>query len=66
MVIKTTPDKRPALAFDDKKEVQTLIDALNAFRYNHVDASDIKIDEYIRGLCDELEKVEQMFNKKDK
>ena len=38
MVNKITPDKRPALAFDDKKEVQTLIDALNAFRYNHVDA----------------------------
>lgn len=59
-----TPDLRPALAFDERKEVQTIIDALNAFRYNHVDKKDAGLDEYIRRLCDEIEKCEQMFNKK--
>ncbi len=59
-----TPDQRPALAFDERKEVQTIIDALNAFRYNHVDKKDAELDEYIRRLCDEVEKCEQMFNKK--
>jgi|TARA_R110002012_G_scaffold289498_3_gene482641 hypothetical protein len=59
-----TPDERPALAFDERKEVQAILDALNAYRYNHIDQKDVKLDEYIRKLCDELEKCEQMFNKK--
>ena len=59
-----TPDERPALAFDERKEVQAILDALNAYRYNHIDQKDAELDEYIRKLCDELEKREQMFNKK--
>ena len=59
-----TPDERPALAIDELKEVQAILDALNAYRYNHIDQKDAELDEYIRKLCDELEKCEQMFNKK--
>tara|TARA_Y100001973_G_C5197370_1_gene335186 strand:+ start:2756 stop:2953 length:198 start_codon:yes stop_codon:yes gene_type:complete len=59
-----SPDLRPAIAFDEQKEVQAILDALNAYRYNHIDKKDVKLDEYIRKLCDELEKCEQMFNKK--
>mgnify|MGYP003112299261 FL=1 len=59
-----SPDLRPAIAFDERKEVQTILDALNAYRYNHIDKKDAKLDEYIRKLCDELEKCEEMFNKK--
>lgn len=64
-MIKTqAPDKRPALAFDEKKEVQVIRDALNAYRINHIDKKDMKKDEYIRKLCDEIEKCEEMFNTK--
>jgi hypothetical protein len=42
-----TPDERPALAFDERKEVQAILDALNAYRYNHIDQKDVKLDEYI-------------------
>ena len=58
-------DRRPALAFDEKKEVQTIIDALQAFRYSHVNNKETSLDEYIRKICDQLEKCEKMFNKKE-
>ena len=37
MIKAQAPDKRPALAFDEKKEVQVIRDALNAYRINHID-----------------------------
>jgi len=64
MIKAQAPDKRPALAFDEKKEVQVILDALNAYRINHIDKKDMKKDEYIRKLCDEVEKCEKMFNTK--
>lgn len=64
MIKTNAPDKRPAIAFDEKKEVQTIVDALQAFRYNHVDKMDVHMDEYVRKLCEEVEKCIEMFNKK--
>ena len=62
---KYTPDLRPALAFDSRKEAQLINDALNAYRIQHIDAHiNPKLEEEIKSLCDEIEKVDQMFNKK--
>ncbi len=64
MINNYTPDKRPALAFDAEKEVQTIIDALNAYRYDHVDPHIAPNDVlYIKTLIDELEKVQILFTK---
>ena len=35
---KYTPDLRPALAFDSRKEAQLINDALNAYRIHHIDS----------------------------
>jgi hypothetical protein len=59
-------DKRPAIAFDSSREVSILIDALHSYRYNHVPLESKELDEFIRKLADELEKVQSMFNKKEK
>ena len=57
------PDKRPALAFDAEKEVQTLLDALDAYRYSHIDAHrDPSFDEFCKRLSDQLTLVQQLFN----
>ena len=60
-------DKRPAIAFDEKREVQVIIDALNAYRYEHIpkDESVHNFDEFIRKIVDELDKCLDMFNKKE-
>ena len=61
-MIKTkTQDKRPAIAYDNKEEVQLTLDALQSYRYNHIDKSNLKKDEQIRRLEDEYEKVLNMF-----
>ena len=62
---KTTraPDKRPAIAFDEKSEVQTILDALNAYRYEHIDRNNNKIDEYYRTLIDVIENCMKLFDK---
>lgn len=59
-------DKRPALDFDSSREVSVLIDSLHSYRYNHVPVEDKELDEFIRKLADELEKLIPMFNKKEK
>tara|TARA_R100000664_G_scaffold23254_2_gene32881 strand:- start:7351 stop:7551 length:201 start_codon:yes stop_codon:yes gene_type:complete len=62
---KKTKDLRPALAFDNRKEVRLILDALNAYRIHHIDLHIYPyLEEELKSLCDEIEKVEQMFNKK--
>ena len=64
----TTPDKRPAIAFSNAKEVQMVLDALRAYRIDHVsDSSLLRLDlpqEFISRLEDEFTKVLNMFNSK--
>lgn len=61
-MIKTkTQDKRPAIAYDSKEEVQLTLDALQAYRYNHIDKKDLHKDEQVRRLEDEYEKVLNLF-----
>ena len=62
----TVDDLRPAIAFDSAREVQVIIDSLHSYRYGHVPPEDKELDEFIRKLADELEKVLIMFNKKEK
>ena len=61
-------DKRPAIAFDSKEEIQITIDALTAYRQNHVSKTGLwRVDlteETIMNLEDEYAKVLKMFNKK--
>ena len=59
----TAPDKRPAIAFDEKSEVQAILDALNAYRYEHIDRNNNKIDEYYRTLIDVVENCIKLFDK---
>ena len=59
-------DKRPAIAFDSSREVSIIIDSLHAYRYNHVPQESKELDEFIRVLADELEKVLEMFQVKEK
>ena len=63
MIETKTQDKRPAIAYDNKEEVQLTLDALQSYRYNHIDKSNLKKDEQIRRLEDEYEKVLNMFYK---
>mgnify|MGYP003632341872 CR=1 FL=1 len=62
----TVGDLRPAIAFDSSREVSVIIDSLHSYRYNHVPVSDKELDEFIRKLADELEKVLKMFSVKEK
>ena len=62
--IARSPDKRPAIAFDEKSEVQAILDALNAYRYEHIDRNNNKIDEYYRTLIDVVENCIKLFDKK--
>ena len=57
-------DKRPAIAFDEKSEVQAILDALNAYRYEHIDRNNNKIEEYYRTLIDVVENCMKLFDKK--
>ena len=61
MIETKTQDKRPAIAYDSKEEVQLTLDALQAYRYNHVDKQDLHKDEQVRKLEDEYEKVLNLF-----
>ena len=61
MKITNSPDKRPAIAFDSKEEVQQIIDSLSAFRYSHISRENLELDEIYRKLTDEYEKVFEMF-----
>ena len=64
----TISDKRPAIAFSNAKEVQIVLDALRAYRIDHVsDSSLLRLDlpqEFISRLEDEFTKVLNMFNSK--
>ena len=70
MVNKTTPDKRPALAFDDAGEVGIIQIALRTYKNNmdqwRADGGGIDFVNKINGMLDELDKVMLMFNKKEK
>jgi|TARA_R100001530_G_scaffold8138_2_gene8613 hypothetical protein len=57
------PDRRPAIAFDEKSEVQAVLDALNAYRYEHIDRNNNKLDEYYRKLIDVIEDCIKLFDK---
>ena len=61
-----SPDKRPAIAFDNKNEIQAIIDALKAYRYGHIDIKNKKEIEFYRKLEDIAEQCMKMFNKKTK
>tara|TARA_R100000781_G_C3976393_1_gene91988 strand:+ start:269 stop:481 length:213 start_codon:yes stop_codon:yes gene_type:complete len=70
MVNKTTPDKRPALAFDDAGEVGIIQIALRTYKNNmdqwRTDSGGTDFVNKINGMLDELDKVMLMFNKKEK
>lgn len=64
-----TPDKRPAIAFDNVQEVELMQIALRSYKSSasyHATTS-VGTDSLINRLellLDELDKVKQMFNKK--
>ena len=64
-----TPDKRPAIAFDDAGEVGIIQIALRTYKDNmekwRIDGGGDDFKNKINGLLDELEKVIKMFNKKE-
>lgn len=70
MVNKITPDKRPALAFDDADEVGIIQIALRTYKNNmnqwRTDNGGTDFVNKINGMLDELDKVMLMFNKKEK
>ena len=62
MKIAKAPDKRPAIAFDSKSEVLSIINALRLYRF------EISGDTYInqiQRLIEECEDVLDMFQGKD-
>jgi len=63
-----TPDKRPAIAFDDAGEVGIMQIALRTYKNDmdkwRTDGGGDDFKNKINGLLDELDKVKQMFNKK--
>ena len=61
---KYTPDLRPAIAFDNKNEIQAIIDALEEYRYTHIDIRDQKTTEFYKRLTDVAENCMKLFNKK--
>ena len=65
-----TPDKSPAIAFDNVQEVELMQIALRSYKIEHGSyhattsvGTDLLINR-IELLLDELDKVKQMFNKK--
>tara|TARA_R100000742_G_C4259854_1_gene77671 strand:- start:902 stop:1111 length:210 start_codon:yes stop_codon:yes gene_type:complete len=69
MVNKITPDKRPALAFDDAGEVEIIQIALRTYKNKQEFYEPKRRDMFvnkINGMLDELDKVILMFNKKEK
>jgi len=64
-----SPDKRPALAFDDAGEVGIIQIALRTYKNNmdqwRTDSGGAEFVNKINGMLDELDKVMLMFNKKD-
>lgn len=73
MVNKITPDKRPALAFDDADEVGIIQIALRTYKNNMTNLytnttvnGGTDFVNKINGMLDELDKVMLMFNKKEK
>ena len=70
MVNKVTPDKRPALAFDNAGEVGIIQIALRTYKNNmdqwRTDSGGTDFVNKINGMLDELDKVMLMFNKKEK
>jgi hypothetical protein len=64
-----TPDKRPAIAFDDAGEVGIIQIALRTYKNSmekwRIDGGGDDFKNKINGLLDELEKVIKMFNKKE-
>jgi|TARA_R100000030_G_scaffold38178_1_gene28630 hypothetical protein len=70
MVNKITPDKRPALAFDNAGEVGIIQIALRTYKNNmdqwRTDSGGTDFVNKINGMLDELDKVMLMFNKKEK
>ena len=62
MKIAKAPDKRPAIAFDSKSEVLSIINALRLYRF------EISGDTYInqlQRLIEECEDVLDMFHRSD-
>tara|TARA_R100000234_G_C4996481_1_gene178216 strand:+ start:352 stop:579 length:228 start_codon:yes stop_codon:yes gene_type:complete len=59
-------DKRPAIAFDNKNEIQAIIDALKAYRYDHIDTRDKETIEFYKRLTDVAENCMKLFDKKPK
>jgi len=62
------PDSRPAIAFDSAEEVKIIIDALTAYRQNHVSKTGLwRVDlteETIIKLEDEYSLALNMFTRK--
>ena len=56
-----SPDKRPALAFDNEQEADALIDAINEKKKNLTKQVEIK---YFDKLKDELMRVVKLFQDK--
>mgnify|MGYP003145485947 FL=1 len=55
-------DKRPAMAFDKRKEVRIIINALETYRNEYaVESIDYTVD--IEELVKEFEKVYKLFDK---
>ena len=57
-----SPDKRPALAFDNEQEVNALINAINEKKKTLT--KQVKV-EYFNNLRDELMKVIELFKNKE-
>ena len=63
-----SPDKRPALAFDDAGEVELIQIALRTYKNKQEFCEPKRRDVFvnkINGMLDELDKVMLMFNKKE-
>ena len=55
----TAPDKRPAIAFDNSQEIETILNALASYRIN--DVSSKRAITFIRTLENELLKTVKLF-----
>lgn len=53
------PDKRPAIAFDNSQEIETILNALASYRIN--DVSSKRAIDFIRTLENELLKTVKLF-----
>ena len=61
--ITTTPNKRPAMAFDRRKEIMVIMNALENYR-NEYALESIDYSQEIEHLKKEFQKLYKMFDKK--